>query len=75
MQQLYDKDQVFGFVGNVGTPTAAVALPFALDHRLLFFGAFTGASILRPIRPTVTSSTIERATPKKPTPSSAIWSS
>ena len=47
MQQLYDKDQAFGFIGNVGTPTAAVALPFALDHRLLFFGAFTGASILR----------------------------
>ena len=47
MQQLYDNDQAFGFVGNVGTPTAAVALPFALDHRLLFFGAFTGANILR----------------------------
>ncbi|MGO4871948.1 MAG: ABC transporter substrate-binding protein [Roseiarcus sp.] len=47
MQELYDKDQVFGFIGNVGTPTAAVALPFALDRRTLFFGAFTGASILR----------------------------
>jgi branched-chain amino acid transport system substrate-binding protein len=47
MHLLYDKDQVFGFIGNVGTPTAAVALPFALDHRALFFGAFTGASLLR----------------------------
>ncbi len=47
MQVLYDKDRVFGFIGNVGTPTAAVALPFALDHRALFFGAFTGASLLR----------------------------
>jgi branched-chain amino acid transport system substrate-binding protein len=47
MQVLYDKDQVFGFIGNVGTPTAAVALPFALDHRALFFGAFTGAGLLR----------------------------
>ena len=47
MQELYDKDQVFGFIGNVGTPTAAVALPFALDRRTLFFGAFAGASILR----------------------------
>ena len=47
MRVLYDKDQVFGFIGNVGTPTAAVALPFALDHRALFFGAFTGASLLR----------------------------
>jgi len=47
MHVLYDKDQVFGFIGNVGTPTAVVALPFALDHRALFFGAFTGASLLR----------------------------
>jgi branched-chain amino acid transport system substrate-binding protein len=47
MKQLYDKDQVFGFIGNVGTPTAAVALPFALEHHTLFFGAFTGANLLR----------------------------
>jgi branched-chain amino acid transport system substrate-binding protein len=47
MHELYDKDQVFGFIGNVGTPTGAVALPFALDHRALFFGAFTGASLFR----------------------------
>lgn len=47
MKQLYEKDQVFGIVGNVGTPTAVVALPYALEHRMLFFGAFTGASLLR----------------------------
>ena len=47
MKQLYDKQQVFGFVGNVGTPTAVVALPYALDHHALFFGAFTGADLLR----------------------------
>ena len=47
MHLLYEKQKVFGFIGNVGTPTAAVALPFALDHRALFFGAFTGASLLR----------------------------
>src|SRR5271170_8139314 len=47
MKSLYDKDEVFRFIGNVGTPTAAVALPFALDHRTLFFGAFTGAGLLR----------------------------
>jgi ABC-type branched-subunit amino acid transport system substrate-binding protein len=34
-------------VGNVGTPTAAVALPYALDRRMLFYGAFTGAGLLR----------------------------
>jgi branched-chain amino acid transport system substrate-binding protein len=47
MKQLYDKEQVFGFIGNVGTPTATVALPFALEHRTLFFGAFSGANLLR----------------------------
>jgi branched-chain amino acid transport system substrate-binding protein len=39
--------QVFGFIGNVGTPTAAVGIPYALERRTLFFGAFTGANILR----------------------------
>jgi len=47
MRQLYERDQVFGFIGNVGTPTAAVAAPFALERRMLFFGAFTGAGLLR----------------------------
>ena len=47
MKQLYEKDQVFGLVGNVGTPTAVVALPYALDRKMLFFGAFTGAGLLR----------------------------
>jgi branched-chain amino acid transport system substrate-binding protein len=47
MKQLFEKDQVFGFIGNVGTPTAAVGLPYALERRTLFFGAFTGANILR----------------------------
>ncbi len=47
MKQLYERDQVFGFIGNVGTPTAVVAAPYALQHRALFFGAFTGANLLR----------------------------
>jgi ABC-type branched-subunit amino acid transport system substrate-binding protein len=47
MKQLYENDKVFGVVGNVGTPTAAVALPYALERKLLFFGAFTGAGLLR----------------------------
>jgi ABC-type branched-subunit amino acid transport system substrate-binding protein len=47
MRQLYEKDKVFGFIGNVGTPTSAIAMPYALQRRTLFFGAFTGANILR----------------------------
>jgi branched-chain amino acid transport system substrate-binding protein len=47
MKDLYDNEQVFGIIGNVGTPTAAVALPFALERKLLFYGAFSGAGLLR----------------------------
>jgi branched-chain amino acid transport system substrate-binding protein len=47
MKQLYEKDQVFGIIGNVGTPTALVAVPYSLERKLLFFGAFTGANVLR----------------------------
>src|SRR5450759_3463548 len=47
MKQLYERDEVFGLVGNVGTPTAAVAVPYALERKRLFFGAFTGAGLLR----------------------------
>ena len=47
MKQLYEKDQVFGFVDNYGSPTALVSIPYALEHRALYFGAFTGAPSLR----------------------------
>jgi ABC-type branched-subunit amino acid transport system substrate-binding protein len=47
MKKLYEQDRVFGIVGNVGTPTAVVALPYALERRMLFYGAFTGAGLLR----------------------------
>jgi branched-chain amino acid transport system substrate-binding protein len=47
MRQLYERDQVFAVIGNVGTPTAVVSLPYALDRKMLFFGAFTGAGLLR----------------------------
>jgi ABC-type branched-subunit amino acid transport system substrate-binding protein len=47
MKTLWDKEQVFGFIGNLGTPTAAIAVPYALEHRALFFGPLTGASVVR----------------------------
>jgi branched-chain amino acid transport system substrate-binding protein len=47
MKQLYEQDRVFGIMGNVGTPTAVVALPYTLERRMLFYGAFTGAGLLR----------------------------
>ena len=33
--------------GIVGTPTAEVAVPFTLEKKMLFFGPFTGAGLLR----------------------------
>jgi branched-chain amino acid transport system substrate-binding protein len=47
MKQLGEERKVFGFIGNVGTPTAEVAVPYALEKKLIFFGPFTGAGLLR----------------------------
>jgi branched-chain amino acid transport system substrate-binding protein len=47
MKELAEKRGVFGFIGNVGTPTAEVTVPYALEKKMLFFGPFTGAGLLR----------------------------
>jgi branched-chain amino acid transport system substrate-binding protein len=47
MKTLWDKEQVFGFIGNLGTPTAEVAVPYALERHALFFAALTGANVVR----------------------------
>ena len=47
VRQLYEKDQVLGLIGSIGTATAAVAVPFALERRMLFFGAYTGGMVVR----------------------------
>ena len=47
MKQLYDKEQVFGYIGNFGTPTAVTGIPYALERRALFFAPFTGANVVR----------------------------
>lgn len=38
---------VFAVMGSVGTPTAAVTVPYAVENALIFFGAYTGAALLR----------------------------
>jgi len=45
VRQLVEEKEVFGFVGNVGTPAAALA--YALERRMLLFGPSSGASSLR----------------------------
>jgi branched-chain amino acid transport system substrate-binding protein len=47
VRNLIDESQVFAIVGNVGTPTAAVTVPIVNEKRVPFFGAFTGAGLLR----------------------------
>jgi branched-chain amino acid transport system substrate-binding protein len=47
MKELVEDRKVFAIVGNVGTPTAEVSLPYVLEQKVPFFGAFTGAGILR----------------------------
>jgi serine/threonine protein kinase len=47
MRKLKEEHNVFAIIGNVGTPTAEVTIPYALEQKLLFFGAFTGAKLLR----------------------------
>jgi serine/threonine protein kinase/ABC-type branched-subunit amino acid transport system substrate-binding protein len=51
MKELDTQHKVLGFIGNVGTPTAIKALPYAVERRMLFFGAFTGAPLLREVPP------------------------
>ena len=47
MKQLVEGEGVFAVVGNVGTATAAVAVPYCLEQRVPFFGPLSGADFLR----------------------------
>jgi ABC-type branched-subunit amino acid transport system substrate-binding protein len=47
MRRLLDVERAIAIVGNVGTPTAEVALPLATAARRPLIGLLTGASFLR----------------------------
>ena len=47
MRQLVERERVFAVVGNVGTPTAAVAVPYVMQQKVIFFGALSGGDLLR----------------------------
>jgi ABC-type branched-subunit amino acid transport system substrate-binding protein len=51
MRTLIGNDQVIAVVGNVGTPTAVAALPIAVEGKMPYYGAFTGAGVLRKTPP------------------------
>ena len=42
-----DVSGVFALLGNVGTPTAAVIIPRAFEEKMVVFGTFSGARLLR----------------------------
>lgn len=47
VRRLIEQEGVLAIVGNVGTPTAVVTVPIANEKKTPFFGAFTGAGVLR----------------------------
>lgn len=47
MKELVENQKVFAIIGNVGTPTAEVAVPYVLERKILLFGPFSGAGLLR----------------------------
>ncbi len=47
LKQLVEGEEVFAIVGNVGTPTAAVAIPWCMERKTIFFGAYSGGDCLR----------------------------
>ena len=51
MRALIDEHDVVVVIGNVGTPTAVAAIPIANKGKTPFFGAFTGAGVLRKTPP------------------------
>jgi branched-chain amino acid transport system substrate-binding protein len=51
MKELVEDRKVFGIVGNYGTATAAVSIPYVLEKKLLFYGPYTGAAVSRKAPP------------------------
>lgn len=47
MRRLIDQEQALAVLGSVGTAGAQVAVPMANASKVLLFGAFSGASVLR----------------------------
>ncbi|MFO0929143.1 MAG: ABC transporter substrate-binding protein [Gemmataceae bacterium] len=47
VHKLLDEHEVFGFIGNVGTPTTEVTLPLILERKRVLFAPYTGAPFIR----------------------------
>ncbi|MBK9519853.1 MAG: ABC transporter substrate-binding protein [Anaeromyxobacter sp.] len=51
MKELVEERKVFGIVGNVGSVTAGVSIPYVTEKKVLFLGALSGAPVLRKTPP------------------------
>ncbi len=51
MRRLIEQHNVVAVIGNVGTPTAIVTVPIAIEHGVPLIGAITGAPLLRKTPP------------------------
>ncbi len=51
MKELLEDRKVFAIVGNYGTATAGVSIPYCLERKVLFFAAYTGAAVSRKAPP------------------------
>ncbi len=51
MKELVEERKVFGVVGNVGSVTAGVSIPYVSEKKVLFLGALSGAPVLRKTPP------------------------
>ncbi len=51
MRSLVEDTSVVAVIGNVGTPNAVAAIPIATAAKMPFYGAFTGAGVLRKTPP------------------------
>jgi branched-chain amino acid transport system substrate-binding protein len=51
MKDLVEQRKVFAIAGNVGTPTAAVSIPYVQEKKVIFFGALSGGPGLRKTPP------------------------
>lgn len=47
LRKLIEHHDIIAVIGNVGTPTAVVTVPIAIENNVPFIGAITGAPLLR----------------------------
>ncbi len=47
VKQLVEEQKVFGLVGVFGSANAAAVLPYVLQNKVLYYGGYSGAAVLR----------------------------